>query len=113
MADITSNLIAHWKLDEVSGLSAADSALSHTGTLTNMVGDEWTAGVVDGALQFDGVDDVIVVPHAADLAMHGVGSCSFAFFHKTIAGVSPIFIEKYLNGLIEHYKYICEYEGEV
>lgn len=34
-ADITSNLVAHWKLDETSGTSAADSAGSYTGTYVN------------------------------------------------------------------------------
>lgn len=36
MADITSNLVAHWKLDEPSGTSAADSSGNgYTGTYTN------------------------------------------------------------------------------
>lgn len=35
-ADITSNLVAHWKLDETSGTSAADSSGNgHTGTYVN------------------------------------------------------------------------------
>jgi len=48
-------LIAHWKLDETSGTTAADSAGSNDGTL---VGDpNWTTGQIDGALELDGVDD--------------------------------------------------------
>lgn len=36
MADITSGLVAHWKLDETSGTSAADSSGNgHTGTYVN------------------------------------------------------------------------------
>jgi len=49
------SLVGHWKLDETSGLIAADSSgYGNDGTLMNMVGDEWTAGVVDGALMLDG-----------------------------------------------------------
>jgi hypothetical protein len=59
----TAGLLGHWKLDETSGLTAADSSgLGNNGTLTNMTGTEWTTGVVDGALEFDGVDDHISIP---------------------------------------------------
>jgi hypothetical protein len=47
--------VGHWKLDEASGLTAADSSgYSNDGTLTNMTGTEWTAGILDGALRLDG-----------------------------------------------------------
>ena len=52
--------VAHWKLDETSGTSAADAAGNgHTATLTNMSGSEWTTGTVDGALEFDGINDYV------------------------------------------------------
>ena len=54
------NLVGWWKLDETSGLIAADSSgFENDGTLTNMDGDEWTKGVLNGALEFDGTDDNI------------------------------------------------------
>jgi len=47
---------AHWKFDETSGTSAADSSgNNYSGTLVN--GPTWAAGHVDGALNFDGIDD--------------------------------------------------------
>ncbi|MDD5328002.1 MAG: LamG domain-containing protein [Phycisphaerae bacterium] len=47
-----------WKLDEASGLTAADSSGSgHDGTLINMAGDEWTGGVINRGLAFDGTND--------------------------------------------------------
>jgi parallel beta-helix repeat protein len=49
--------IAHWALDEVDGAIAYDSAGTYDGTL---VGDPvWQpeAGMVGGALEFDGIDD--------------------------------------------------------
>jgi hypothetical protein len=49
--------IAHWKLDETQGSIAHDSAGDYDGTLMN--GPVWQPadGNVDGALQFDGIDD--------------------------------------------------------
>ena len=52
--------VAHWKLDEGSGTIAADSSGNgHDGTL---VGDpQWVAGMIGGALEFDGVDDYVTI----------------------------------------------------
>ena len=60
--------IAHWKLDEASGSSTAvDSVGGHDGTLIN--GPVWSAGQIDGALNFDGNNDTIGVPHADTLSL--------------------------------------------
>ena len=48
--------IAHWKFDEGSGTMAYDSAGSNDGTVYDAV---WTAGQIDGALSFDGVNDYV------------------------------------------------------
>lgn len=54
------NLVAWWKLDETSGLNANDSSVNNNdGTLTNMVGNEWTIGQIGGALNFDGNNDYV------------------------------------------------------
>ena len=59
--------IAHWKFDENSGTTAVDSISTHAGTLEN--GPAWsTTGQIDGALDFDGVNDQVVVPHSVPLA---------------------------------------------
>jgi len=71
----SSKLMGWWKLDESSGLTAADSSVfGNDGTLTYMSGDEWTTGPVDGALAFDGIDDHI----------SGIGDCPTGNF--TVAG---------------------------
>jgi hypothetical protein len=58
--------VGWWKLDESSGLTATDSSGNgNDGTLTNMSGNEWTTGQVDGALEFDGNNDAIT----------GIGNC--------------------------------------
>ena len=61
-ASLKDNLIAYWQLDETSGTVAADtsgSTYDHYGTLTNMTGNEWTTGIVGGALEFDGTNDYV------------------------------------------------------
>jgi len=61
-------LAGWWKLDEISGLTAEDSSCNgNNGTLTNMAGDEWTTGQLDGALEFDGSNDYVNVDDAASL----------------------------------------------
>jgi len=52
-------LVAHWKLDELSGTTAEDSAGSHHGIV---IGDGlWRPydGRIDGAMEFDGIGDQI------------------------------------------------------
>jgi hypothetical protein len=63
-------LIAYWILDESQGIIAYDSIADCSGTL---IGDPvWQpdAGIVDGALQFDGSDDYVVTDYVLDPA-HG------------------------------------------
>src|SRR5687767_15981370 len=55
-ADITSDLIAHWKFDETAGLTAADSSpRGNTAGLQNFPGNDsqWVSGRVGGALRFN------------------------------------------------------------
>ena len=55
-------LVAHWALDEIEGTTALDSAGENIGYT---VGDPvWQpdAGQVNGALEFDGIDDYISAP---------------------------------------------------
>ena len=53
---------AHWKLDEGSGDTAVDSVGGHDGKLVN--DPVWSSGGMrGGALDFDGLDDYVEVPH--------------------------------------------------
>ncbi|MCU7870564.1 MAG: DNRLRE domain-containing protein [Candidatus Thiodiazotropha sp. (ex Lucinoma borealis)] len=90
--------IAHWELDETSGITAVDSAGGHDGTLNN--GPVWTAGQIGGALDFDGNNDAIRVPHADSLSLTDtmtfiawVNASSYGSSYQTIIskddGVSP------------------------
>ena len=60
------SLIGWWKLDEVSGTIAYDS--SGNGIDGEFTGDpQWVDGVIDGALQFDGIDDGVDTGYTEDL----------------------------------------------
>ncbi|MCF7972548.1 MAG: LamG domain-containing protein [Phycisphaerae bacterium] len=52
-----------WRLDDASGTTARDSSgKGRHGTLMNMTGDEWTTGVIGGALTFNGSTDYVDLP---------------------------------------------------
>jgi hypothetical protein len=73
------NLVLHWKLDDLSGTSAADSSgHANTGTLAN--GPTWTTGQSAGALNFDGVDDKVSATDKTNLRI--TGNISIAFWMK-------------------------------
>jgi hypothetical protein len=54
-----STLMAHWKLDETEGQVASDSAGDHDGTIVGMPAWQPSAGMVNGALEFDGATFVV------------------------------------------------------
>lgn len=59
-------LAARWRLDETGGLVAADSTpKGNAGLLRH--GPAWGSGLNDGALTFDGGDDVVFVSHGTEL----------------------------------------------
>ena len=59
------SLAAYWKFDEVSGTTAVDSSGNgNAGSLNPTVGGPtWTIGKINGALEFDGADDYVQIPH--------------------------------------------------
>jgi len=52
------NFVSWWKLDEISGTIAHDSAGANNGTV---YGATWTTGKINGALSFDGASDYVLV----------------------------------------------------
>lgn len=62
---VGAELIAHWKMDEGSGVIAADSSGNgHTGSLVG--GATWTPGRIGQAVRLDGIDDHVSAAHSAD-----------------------------------------------
>lgn len=60
---VTNGLVGYWKLDQTGGTSAPGTPGS-AGTLTNMnAGAAWIGGKFGKALAFDGIDDIVVIPH--------------------------------------------------
>lgn len=61
-------LVAHWKLDDGSGSTAANSISSaYHGRLVG--NPTWTQGIIDGALQFDGIGDYVEIVDSNDFAV--------------------------------------------
>ena len=94
MADITTGLVAHWKMDDCAGsTTVVDTINDYNGTSqhgnTNL---HSVGGVIDGALSFDGSNDYITVADQDDLSFGtGAGgtdtpfSCSFWQYPKASA----------------------------
>jgi len=56
---LPTELVAYWKLDETEGSTAQDSVGDNDGTLNGEPVWQPASGKVDGALEFDGVDDYV------------------------------------------------------
>jgi hypothetical protein len=77
----TTGPIAWWKLDETIGTTAADSSGNALkGTLGNYPASGWTAGKVGGALNFNGVSNIITVGSPA--ALTNLARCTIAAWIK-------------------------------
>ncbi len=100
------NLIAHWQLDEGSGIVAYDSAGNNDG---NIVGATWTSGQINGALTFDGVDDYVDVGDPIDGSLDfGAGrDFSLSVWFKTSMPLSErgFFVCKRAYGILPGYDF--------
>ena len=95
--DKIDGLLAHWTFDEGAGNIVSDSSsYDKSGTV---YGASWTKGAVNGALDFDGIDDYVQIPDyfsfpPSHLASLGEGSISVWFRCDSIPtdyGIMPIF----------------------
>jgi len=104
--------VAHWKFDEGVGSIAYDSASSNDGVV---YGPQWVDGVLDGALDFDGVDDCVEVSDNPNLRFDGGSPYSLAVWVKAERAV-PDFSSILVKGPAydENYGlYIVEATGAV
>ncbi len=67
--DFDPNPVRWWKFDEGSGSTAYDSAGDNDGTLID--GPIWVTGIINGALDFNGVEDYVSVPDDSSLDISG------------------------------------------
>jgi len=76
--------ISYWTFDEGEDGIAYDSAGANHGTVVEA---EWTTGQVNGALNFDGVDDYVEIPLSVDFNF-GTGDFSISMWFITTGAVS-------------------------
>ncbi len=69
-------IVAHYKLNETSGTSIADSAGTNIGTSAQDVSNMTAVGVIDKALTFNGTTDKIAI--AADSAIDAFGKTALS-----------------------------------
>lgn len=62
------SMVSYWRFDKGTGPTVYDSFGDNDGTID---GAEWTTGIIDGALSFDGVDDCVEVPDSSSLDITG------------------------------------------
>ncbi len=113
---LESSLIGHWKLDETSGSSIADSSGNgHNGTWSDGTGDdvaeETTTGSIDTALTFDGNNDRINIPYDPQLELSDTGGAIVAWIKLNSSNIGqnvnwPIFrkfehTNQYVAGAIQ------------
>src|SRR3989344_2275887 len=68
------SLVAHWRFDEGSGTTAADSSSNKNDGAVN--GATWTSGLKNSALNFDGVNDYVNIG-TGTAAMNNFNSVGF------------------------------------
>ncbi|MCK5284861.1 MAG: hypothetical protein KAJ86_04660 [Alphaproteobacteria bacterium] len=80
--DLTKDLVGHWPLDDGTGSStAADNAQSNDGTLINMdAANDWVAGEVGEALDFDGDNDQVEISGNLILGKAEASICFWMYY---------------------------------
>jgi len=73
------SLVGHWKFDETSGNVVSDSAGTNNGTVSGAL---WTAGKIDGGLDFDGIDDKVIIPDSDVLTPANTMTLSFWVYNS-------------------------------
>jgi len=97
---VSAELVAHWRLDETSGTTAHDSSgYGNDGALNG--NPQWEAGMIGGALHFDGSSDYVQIPFSESLRVHNQGDVtSTAWFKFDAVGIGRQLIlqQATLNG---------------
>ena len=89
-------MVAHWTFNEGSGDSIHD--ISGYNNHAKVESATWSTGINSGALEFDGINDSIQVPHSASLAspIYGITMETWYYAYSYDAGWNHI-INKYGN----------------
>lgn len=92
---------SHWKFDETSGTTAYDSAGDNHGTVH---GAQWGTGKIDGALDFDGVDDYVSLYPISSLGSSTVTVSAWIKADDISSGLHPI-VTQYRHDGSDYYGY--------
>ena len=83
----TAGLVAYWKFDEGMGGTALDSSGNNrTGALMSMDNNDWVAGQLAYALDFDGIDDYVDIAAYTGITGSAPRTCT-AWVNTTTVGV--------------------------
>jgi hypothetical protein len=96
----SADLVAHWRLDETSGTTAYDSSGNgNDGTLNG--NPQWAAGMIGGALHFDGSSDYVRIPFSESLRVLNSGDFTLTLWLNAseIDKKHIVFQQMDLNGL--------------
>ncbi len=102
VSDVSSDLVAHWKLDESSGTNVNDETGDHDGTLSGGAWDD-DGGWIDGELELDGTDDYVDCGSGWDISDFGGvnGTVTIAAWVKPDDVTTYNMITRYFGGV--HY----------
>lgn len=86
-------LVGWWKLDEGAGTVVHDlSDYGNHGTLQGA--PQWTVGMLDGALEFDGAADSVEIPHSPSLSItEAITVAAWTFMAPDAGGDGLIYID--------------------
>lgn len=102
--DCGDGLVGYWKMEN-NGLVAVDSACNHNGVLINGPTYVSAPSGSGNALQFDGTDDYIEIPHDSMLSITSGLTISLWLYKETNTGTDVI-ISKGSTGTNHNY-YLC------
>jgi hypothetical protein len=102
-----SNLAGWWQFDESAGTIAHDPASGNNGTVH---GATWTGGQINGALDFDGIDDYVSVPDSEILDFN-TGDLTVSLWIKPADLGDGGIVGKYDSWA--EYNYAIWYEGGI
>jgi len=106
-----SNMAAWWPLDETVGNTSEDRVWDNNGTWMNSP-TPITAGMVNGALSFDGVNDYVNVPDAPELNF-GTGDFSIDAWIRTDSNDTyEVFVDKRIYNNAIGYEFLL-YHGKL
>ncbi len=105
-------IVGYWKLDEGTGTIAQDSSgKGNDGTLTN--GPMWSTGQLNGALQFDGIDDYVAIPSTNEFDTQTALTLS-AWMNPDNVSSSQFLLSKHAaNGNWESFSFRLQSNGTV